>query len=54
MWVLTRDSGDEKERYRFRHVLQVGSTVLTDHLEIRREGKGKNVRDSLFEQVRGR
>lgn len=46
MWVLARDSGGEKERSRFRHVLQVGSTELTDHLEVRREGKGKNVRDS--------
>lgn len=46
MWVLTRDSVGEKERARFKHVLQVGSTVLTDHLEVGREGKGKNVRDS--------
>lgn len=36
--------GDE-ERYRFRPVLQVESTVLIDQLAVRREGKDKNVRD---------
>lgn len=39
-------SGDEKERYRFRHVLQVESTVFISLLEARREGKDKNVSDS--------
>lgn len=39
-------SGDKKERYRFKHVLQVESTMLIDQLEVRRIEKDENVRDS--------
>lgn len=39
-------SGDEMERERLRHTLKVDSAVLIDQLQVRREGKDKNVRDS--------
>ena len=38
--------GDETERERLRHTLKVDSAVLIDQLQVGREGKDKNVRDS--------